>query len=53
VQTAPQQRAKPTARAFASVVVLAALGIVLYGAVAVIERVLLPWRRIATAVNER
>jgi NitT/TauT family transport system permease protein len=42
-----------TARAFASVVVLAALGIVFYGAVAVIEHVLLPWRRIATAVNER
>ena len=42
-----------TARAFASIVILAALGIVLYGAVVLVERTLLPWHHIATASNER
>jgi NitT/TauT family transport system permease protein len=45
--------ASNTARAFASVVVLATLGMLLYGGVALAEHALLPWRRIATAVNER
>ena len=36
-----------TARAFASVVILAALGIALFAAVALAERVLLPWHRAA------
>jgi NitT/TauT family transport system permease protein len=35
------------ARAFASVVILAGMGIGLFGAVALAERVLLPWRRTA------
>jgi NitT/TauT family transport system permease protein len=41
------------ARAFASVVILALMGIGLFGAVALAERVLLPWRRPATASNEQ
>ena len=34
------------ARAFASVVILALMGIVLFGAVALAERMLMPWRRV-------
>jgi NitT/TauT family transport system permease protein len=44
-----ESAAANTARAFASVVILAAMGMALYGAVALIERAALPWRRIAAA----
>ena len=40
------------ARAFASVVILALMGIGLFGAVALAERVLLPWRRLTAMSNE-
>jgi len=41
------------ARAFASVVILALMGIGLFGAVALAERVLLPWRHTPAGSNEQ
>jgi NitT/TauT family transport system permease protein len=47
-----ESAANNTARAFASVVILAVLGVMLYGAVAFLERILLPWRRVAAATAD-